>query len=115
MSAETANPRRRIGIMGTSVTSGNRGVVALGVSLVNLCCEAAREAEIVLLLSHGDHRPVLFQVDGKAREIPIVPCRLSPRSRPQDHFVWIVGMSLLYRCVPIASVRHMPSSWRAHR
>ncbi len=107
MSAETANPRRRIGIMGTSVTSGNRGVVALGVSLVNLCCEAAREAEIVLLLSHGDHRPVSFQVDGKAREIPIVPCRLSPRSRPQDHLVWIVGMSLLYQCVPIASVRRL--------
>ena len=87
----------RIGIMGTSVTSGNRGVLALGVSLVNLCCEAARDAEVVLLLSHGDHRPVTFKVDGEDRAIPIVPCRLSPRSRPQDHLVWIVAMSLLYR------------------
>ena len=97
--------RNRIGIMGTSVTSGNRGVLALGVSLVNLCCEAAREAEPVLLLSHNDHQPITFKVDGADRAIPIVPCRLSPRSRPQDHLVWIVGMSVLYRLVPIASVR----------
>ena len=100
------NPRR-IGIMGTSVTSGNRGVLALGVSLVNLCCEAARDAEPVLLLSHSDHRPVTFQVDGQDRAIPVVPCRLSPRSRPQDHLVWIVAMSLLYRLVPVAGVRRL--------
>ena len=99
------NGKRRIGIMGTSVTSGNRGVLALGVSLVNLCCEAATDAEVVLLLSHNDTEPVTFKVAGKERAIPIVPCRLSPRSRPRDHLVWIVGMSLLYRLVPIASVR----------
>lgn len=98
---------RRIGIMGTSVTSGNRGVLALGVSLVNLCCESARGAEPVLLLSHSQHRPVSFQVDGKYRDIPIVPCRLSLRSSPQDHLIWIVGMSLLYRLIPIAKVRRM--------
>ena len=107
MSADMADSPRRIGIMGTSVTSGNRGVLALGVSLVNLCCEAAREAEIVLLLSHSDHRPVSFQVAGRVREIPVVPCRLSPRSRRQDHLVWIMAMSLLYRCLPIPSVRRL--------
>ena len=97
----------KICIMGTSVSSGNRGVIALGVSLVNLCCEATRDAEVVLLISHGDHRPVTFKVNGKDRPIPIVPCRLSLRSRPQDHLVWIVGMSLLYRLVQIASVRRL--------
>ena len=87
--------------MGTSVSSGNRGVLALGVSLVNLC----GEADVVLLLSHSEHRPVLFKVNGKERAIPIVPCRLSPRSRPQDHLAWIVAMSIFYRLLPIASVR----------
>ena len=105
MRTEMASQPRRIGIMGTSVTSGNRGVLALGVSLVNLCCEAVRDAEVILLLSHNEHRPITFKVDGKDRAIPIVPCRLSPRSRPQDHLVWIVVMSLLYRLVPIGSVR----------
>lgn len=98
---------RRIVIMGTSVTSGNRGVLALGVSLVNLCCEAAGDAEVVLLLSHNETEPATFKVAGKDRAIPIVPCRLSPRSRPRDHMVWIVGMSLLYRLVPITSVRRL--------
>lgn len=93
--------------MGTSVTSGNRGVLALGVSLVNLCCEAAKDAEVVLLLSHNESAPITFKVGGKDREIPIVPCRLSPRSRPQDHLAWIVAMSLLYRLIPIASVRRL--------
>lgn len=72
---------------------------------MNLCSEAAPDADIVLLLSHSDHEPVTFKVDGKDRQIAVVPCRLSPRSKPQDHLVWIVGMSLLYRLIPIAGVR----------
>ena len=107
MKTGEATARKMIGIMGTSVTSGNRGVLALGVSLVNLCCEAAQDAEVVLLLSHSEHRPISFKVDGEERAIPIVPCRLSPRSRPQDHLFWIVAMSLLYRLLPIASVRRL--------
>jgi polysaccharide pyruvyl transferase WcaK-like protein len=96
-----AHHRRRIGIMGTCVSSGNRGVLALGVSLVRLC----GEADIVLLLNHNEHRPALFKVDGEVREIPVVPCRLSPRSRPRDHLAWILAMALLYRLVPVAGVR----------
>ena len=97
----------KVAIMGTSVSSGNRGVLALGVSLVNLCCASGRAAEAVLLLSHHEHRPVLFKVDGKDRSIPIVPCRLSPRARPQDHLAWIVAMSIFYRLLPIAGVRQV--------
>ncbi len=105
MSPDTNRLLKHVAIMGTSVTSGNRGVLALGVSLVNLCIEAAPGADVVLLLSHNESEPITFKVDGKDRAIPIVPCRLSPRSRPQDHLVWIVGMSLLYRMMPIAGVR----------
>lgn len=110
MKTGKATRQKWIGIMGTSVTSGNRGVLALGVSLVNLCCEAARDAEVVLLLSHNEHRPISFKVDGKDRAIPIVPCRLSPRSDPRDHLVWIVVMSLLYRLIPIAGFRRLIAS-----
>ena len=67
-----------IAVMGTPVSSGNRGVLALGASLINLCSEAAHGGEVVLLLSHSDSEPVPFRVGGKQKLIPVVPARMSP-------------------------------------
>jgi len=92
-------------VMGTPVSSGNRGVLALGASLVELCSEATHGGEVVLLLSHGDSEPVPFRVGGKQKLIPVVPARMSPRSRLRDHFFWILAMSILYRLLPLPGVR----------
>ena len=37
--------------------------------------------------------------------IPVVNCRLSPRSHPCEHLSWIFLMSVVYRLVPVAAVR----------
>jgi colanic acid/amylovoran biosynthesis protein len=97
----------KICIMGAPVNCGNRGVMALGASLVNLCSEAAADVEIVLLLGNCDNQPAPFYVDGHIRLIPVVNCRLSPRSRPCDHLLWILSVSALYRLLPVAAVRRI--------
>jgi colanic acid/amylovoran biosynthesis protein len=91
--------------MGTPASCGNRGVAALGASLVNLCAHASHGGEMVLLLGNRDNQSAPFRVDGSRRLIPVVHCRLSPRSKPRDHLFWILLMSLLYRAVPFAGVR----------
>jgi colanic acid/amylovoran biosynthesis protein len=95
---------KRVAVMGTAVSSGNRGVAALGASLINLCSEAFGE-EPFLMLGHDNHRPAPFRIAGKTRLVSVVPCRLSPRSRIRDHMVWILLAAMLYRTLPAASWR----------
>jgi polysaccharide pyruvyl transferase WcaK-like protein len=92
-------------IMGTPVECGNRGVLALGASLVNLCSQASDGGEVVLLLGNRDSRPASFRVGGELRSIPVVNARMSPRSRLRDHLFWILLMSMLYRLLPVAGIR----------
>ena len=96
---------RQIAVMGTPVNCGNRGVLALGASIINLCTQASPDSEVVLLLDNLDSQPVLFRVGKKLRPVSIVHCRLSPRCHPQNHLFCIVLMSLLYRGVPITGIR----------
>jgi polysaccharide pyruvyl transferase WcaK-like protein len=91
--------------MGTPVRQGNRGVRALGASLIDLCWRASRGGEVALLLGHRDNEPAPFRVNGQVRLIPVVNARLSPRSRLRDHFFWILLMSVLYRLAPLAGAR----------
>ncbi len=97
----------KICIMGTPVKSGNRGVLALGASLINLCAQAAPGTEVTLLLTNRDNLPVTFRVNGEPRPIAIVNARLSPKSRLRDHLFWILFLSLVYRFVPIKGLRNM--------
>lgn len=99
---------RKIGILGTPVSATNRGVLALGTSLVNLISSSAH-AEVVLFLGHSDSQPACFRIGGRSREVPLVNCRLSPRARLCDHLAWIVLACLLYRCVPLKFLRRVLS------
>ena len=91
------------GILGTPVSASNRGVLALGASLVNLC--AAEGREVVLMLGHRDNQPVSFRIGGQVRPVRVVNCRLSPRARVSDHLAWIVLACLLYRLFPAGTFR----------
>lgn len=91
--------------MGTPIQSGNRGVLALGASLVNLCAQTTSEVEVFLLLVNRDNRPVSFRIGGREQLVPVVHTRMSPSSRIRDHLAWIVLMSLVYRLLPISGVR----------
>ena len=95
----------RICIMGTPIDCGNRGVLALGASLVDLCLQASGGGEVVLLLGNRDNRPASFRVEGRLRSIPVVNARMSLRSHPSDHLSWILLMAMLYRLFPVAGVR----------
>ena len=92
----------KIGILGTPVSAGNRGVLALGASLVNLC---SAHGAVILFLGHSDSQPASFRIEGQTRAVPLVNCRLSPRARLRDHLAWIVFACLLYRWLPMAWLR----------
>lgn len=93
------------GILGTPISSGNRGVLALGASLLNLCARGGDGGEVFLMLGHHKSESVRFRVAGKIHSIPVVNCRLSPRARLYEHLGWIVLASLLYRLIPVKSLR----------
>jgi len=99
-----------IGIMGTPVSSGNRGVEALGASLLNLCAKADPGVRMMLLLGHKDSQPARFNIQGCVREVPVVNARMSPRSRLREHLFCILFMAVLYRLLPFGGVRKFIAS-----
>lgn len=101
--AVSENPLR-VGILGTPVSSGNRGVQALGASLVGLCTQAGA-GEVVLFTGHHESCRVAFRVGGQTRWAQVVNYRLSPRARPNQHLGWIVAACLLYRLLPVPALR----------
>lgn len=90
----------RVGILGTPMCSGNRGVIALAESLILLCRRVAPGAEVSLFCSDRTGKPVTVRPEGTPIEVPIVRWRLSPRGGYREHLTWIVAMSLLYRLAP---------------
>jgi len=103
--SRVSRPGLAVGVLGTPISSGNRGVLALGSSLVGLCSSGATSADVTLFLGHNESKPVRMLVEGEYREIGVVHCRMSPRSRWTEHLLWILGMSILYRCLPVELIR----------
>ena len=95
----------KVAVMGTPVDSGNRGVLALGASLVNLCVQSRSDCEVILLLGASDKHPASFRVGGKMRSVSVVNYRMSPRSSPRDHLAWILAAAILFRMVPLRGFR----------
>ncbi|MBM3847720.1 MAG: hypothetical protein FJ405_15720 [Verrucomicrobia bacterium] len=96
---------RTAGILGTPVSSGNRGVLALGASLINLCVEASNGGKATLLIGRNNNSPAPFLVNGQNELVPVIHCRLSPKAPLRDQLAWIVLMSLLYRVLPLKGLR----------
>ncbi len=94
----------KVGIMGTPVSSGNRGVMALGASLVGLCRRAGTQ-EVVLFVGHRSPGEVAFRDGDGVIQARVVNYRLSPRARPCEHLAGIVLACLLYRALPSTKVR----------
>jgi colanic acid/amylovoran biosynthesis protein len=96
----------QVAILGTPVSSNNRGVLALGASLINLFSEnVSGDVKPFLMLDRNSNKPVPFRISGRTQYIRVINCRLSPRSRICDHLGWIVFSSLLYRYLPLPVVR----------
>ena len=94
----------RVGILGTPVSSGNRGVMALGASLVGLCRQAGVK-EVALFVGHRTPGEAAFRVGEETVRAQVVNYRLSPWARPCEHLAGIVLASLLYRAVPWTKLR----------
>lgn len=95
----------RIAIMGTPVSSGNMGVQALGASLVSLCRSAAPGASLRILTGHSHPATVTFCVAGRDVSVPVVNNRLSPRSAPREHMLFILLLAIVYRLLPLPVLR----------
>jgi polysaccharide pyruvyl transferase WcaK-like protein len=103
----TSNRFSRVSILGASLDSGNRGVDALGASVVNLirAIEPAARVTFHYYSSIGGTRWV-----GAAtgQRVEVRNCRLSPRSRPGEHIGLILAAALLYRLGVPSPARRNP-------
>ena len=90
----------RILIMGTPVASGNRGVLALGASIVDLCVEACPDARLGYLQMLRPVDDVEVRTRRGMRRVPVVISRTSPLAPLRDQLWWIVLLSLLHRIMP---------------
>jgi len=94
-----------IAIMGTPVTAGNRGVMALAASLIGLCSQRGKVSNIRILIGHSRKEKVSFKFNEETLEVEVVNCRLSPKAKPNEHLAWIVFACLLYRLLPIRGIK----------
>lgn len=92
--------------MGASLGTGNRGVSALGASLVKLLSEAHPGAKISMLLGHRFDTPFELTINGVRQQVPVLNFRQSPRAGFQKNlFVWIL-LAALYRLLPLPFFRN---------
>jgi colanic acid/amylovoran biosynthesis protein len=101
----------RVGILGIASDSGNRGVQALGESLVRLCQEAQPGAEIRLFGSDREGRPVTMRPEGTPLEIRLIHWRLRASGGFRHYLPLVFVASLAHRLVPLRGFR----SWLASR
>lgn len=95
----------RVGLMGAPLDTGNRGVSALGSSLVSLISHARPDAAISLLIGSRDARRTEVRVGSGFRTVSTVNYRLSPRASLGQQLWWILLLSLLYRVIPSVGAR----------
>ena len=91
---------RVVAILGTPVSSGNRGVMALAAALARLCAGPEGTHEVILMLGHRRSEQVPFRIDVEPKLIPVINYRLSPRAKLKEHLGWILIACLIYRLSP---------------
>ena len=98
-----------VACLGIAVTSRNRGVLALGSSLIGLIVRSKQNVRPCYLIGHNRRETVSLELPGGTHTIAIVPARMSPRSRAADHLCTIVACSLVFRLIPIRALRNFIS------
>ncbi|WP_404422120.1 polysaccharide pyruvyl transferase family protein [Nibricoccus sp. IMCC34717] len=90
-------------LMGTPMTSGNRGVTALGISLLSLLSKSYKQPRFNLLL----HQPNTYLPKSPLLDslsLTVVNNRLSPK-QPRSNLLLISLLCLIYRFIPSAILR----------
>jgi colanic acid/amylovoran biosynthesis protein len=82
------------------------GVTALGVSLISQIQKVLGNAEIVLMIGHkSSKQEQILLPDNTSISVKIVNYRLSPKSKISEHAFSIIVLAIIWRIVPIQSVR----------
>jgi polysaccharide pyruvyl transferase WcaK-like protein len=97
----------KFGLLGASLGTGNRGVSALGASVVKLVAESAPGRETFLLIGYKNENPFYLTIDDELTPVPVVSYRMSPRAPLSRQLFWILFLSCLYRFVPLSWVRRL--------
>lgn len=87
----------RVALMGAPIGIGNRGVSALGTSLVRLILGARQDAEICLLIGHREPHTLELEVEGRIHALPVINHRMSPKARLQQQLWWITCLAFIYQ------------------
>jgi colanic acid/amylovoran biosynthesis protein len=99
-----------IGIMGTPMTSGNRGVHALASALVRLCLESGPSVKVAVFGCHPRAESIALRPQGTAISVPVIHWRMSPRGGLRNHLVVIALSSFIYRFVTVGALRRRIAS-----
>lgn len=100
MAHSSSSPRPHIVIFGTPVIPGNRGVMALGASLVDILSTLHPSADFVFHLVQKPWPPVIIQTRNGPVTVAVHTCRMALRSNGTEHLLRIVFLSFLYRLLP---------------
>jgi len=99
------------GIFGVALASGNRGVAALGASLVKLLVSSDGHREVTFFGSNPSNAPAFLRPLGKPMSVAVAHWRMSPRAALRDHLATITASSFLYRFLPFKGLQR----WLAAR
>ena len=92
--------------MGASLGTGNRGVSALGASLVQLIRRNCPGIDVAMLLGRRSPAPFEMVAGGERLTIGVLNHRMSPSAKVRENlFLWF-ALACLYRALPL-------TSWRA--
>lgn len=94
------NKKLNVCLLGASLDTGNMGVSALSVSLMNLISDINPAAEISLLVPNKKIHEKQVQLTNGIKTINIINYRLSPRSKFSEHILGIYILALLYKIIP---------------
>lgn len=95
----------KVCLMGASLESGNRGVAALGASLIQLVSSQNQNPAITFLL--GRKSSTLFELRrrGQIRRFPVIHFRLTPKAAVKEQLWFILVLAAIYRWIPLAGLR----------
>ena len=92
--------------MGASLGTGNRGVSALGASMIWLAKRFRPEARVAMLLGQRTNAAFVLNGGSQSLKVEVLNFRKSPRSRLGENlFLWF-ALACLYRALPL-------QRWRA--
>ena len=101
---------KSIAILGSNTSSKNRGVQALASSLISLCLKHNAEMAITVMLGNPFPHQSIYRYGKSDILIKYVNYRLSPKSKLNQHIIYILTMCIIYNTIKYRRIRRMASN-----